>query len=70
MWRTTFRVSPHNLYTNFARLATLTNSIGGKAPLTTSQFIFADPPAVSARPVGGTIVVPYTFNRISTRTTR
>jgi hypothetical protein len=65
MWRTAFRVSPHNLYTNYARLETLTQKLGGKAPLTTSQFIFADPPPVSARPTGGTIVVPYTFNNVS-----
>jgi hypothetical protein len=64
MWRVGFRPSPHNLYTSYAKLEALTKKLGGTAPLTTSQFTFADQLAGSDRPVGGQIVVPYSANHV------
>ncbi len=64
MWRTSFRAAPHNLYTSYARLETLTKKLGGTAPLTTSPFTFEDALPGSARLVGGQIVVPYAQNDV------
>jgi hypothetical protein len=64
MWRTSFRAAPHNLYTSYAKLEALTVKIGGTAPLTTSEFTFADPLPPSSRLVGGQIIVPYSQNTI------
>jgi hypothetical protein len=65
MWRTGFRVAPHNLYSSYAKLEQLTNKIGGKAPLATSQFVFADALPAGSRPIGGSITVPYSSNSVS-----
>jgi hypothetical protein len=65
MWRVSFRASPHNLYTSYAKLEALTQKIGGTAPLTTSNFTFADQLAGSDRPAAGTIYVPYLYNDVS-----
>ncbi len=64
MWRTSFREAPHNLYTSYAKLETLTTKLGGTAPVTTSPFNFEDALPGSARLMGGQIVVPYEHNVI------
>jgi hypothetical protein len=64
MWRTSFRTAPHNLYTSYAKLETLTTKLGGTAPLTTSPFVFEDPLPGNQRLQGGEIVVPYPQNTI------
>jgi hypothetical protein len=64
MWRTAFRSAPHNLYTSYAKLETLTKRLGGTAPLTASEFTFEDALPGSARLVGGQIVVPYEHNDV------
>ncbi len=65
MWRVGFRVAPHNLYTNYARLSALGKTLGGKAGLDTSPFTFGDALPPSTRPIGGTIQVGYSANTIS-----
>jgi hypothetical protein len=64
MWRTSFRVAPHNLYTSYAKLETLTSKLGGTAPLATSPFTFEDALPGSARLEGGQVVVPYAQNDV------
>jgi hypothetical protein len=64
MWRTSFRTAPHNLYTSYAKLETLTTKLGGTAPLTTSPFVFEDQLPGNQRLQGGEIVVPYPQNTI------
>ena len=64
MWRTIFRVAPHNLYSSYNKLEQLLVKIGGKAPLTKSNFTFADDLPGSDRPVGSQIVVPYSENHV------
>jgi len=64
LWRTAFRSAPHNLYTSYAKLETLTKRLGGTAPLTASEFTFEDALPDSARLVGGQIVVPYEHNDV------
>lgn len=64
MWRTAFRASPHNLYTSYPKLWSLTQKLGGTAPLTQSNFTFADALPASSRLVGGRIAVGYSVNSI------
>jgi hypothetical protein len=64
MWRTAFRISPHNLYTSFAKLEALTRRLGGTDPLTKSPFIFTDDQSVRTRSQGLTITIPYSYNHV------
>jgi len=64
MWRTGFRSSPHNLYTSYAKMESLTKRLGGTSPLTTSEWTFADDLPAFKRPEGGQIVIPYSANHV------
>jgi hypothetical protein len=64
MWRTAFRIAPHNLYSSYDKLEFLTRRIGGKAPLATPLYTFMDPLPASSRLVGSQIIVPYAANTV------
>lgn len=64
MWRTTFRVAPHNLYTSYASIWALAQHLGAKAPLSTPAFTFGDAVPVQSRPSGGMIDIAYDANNV------
>ncbi len=63
MWRITQRAAPHNVYATSASLLTLAGKLGVAAPAA-PHWTFTAPADPSARPVGGSIVVPYPANLI------
>jgi len=67
LWRITTRLKPHNVYTDGKNLRKLARAIGAKAAATVPQpnWRFAVDAPLETRPVGGSIVVPYTYNKIS-----
>lgn len=65
LWRISQRPAPHNVYTDGAHLQSLSGVVGarsvaGQAP-TWQYGLAAD---VAVRPSGGTIIVPYQYNRV------
>ena len=65
LWRIKTRYAPHNVYTDGTHLQQLAKRVGATAPMTQAAWTFEDDAAYAARPTGGTIVVPYPYNRIS-----
>ncbi|MGZ6312325.1 MAG: DUF3048 domain-containing protein [Candidatus Limnocylindrales bacterium] len=65
LWRVTTRFAPHNVYSSGAKLEALAKRVGATAPLSQAAWTFRDDLAFARRPNGGSIVVPYSYNRIS-----
>jgi len=66
MWRIKTRFAPHNVYSSSKYMRLLVKAIHAPASVNyTPHWKFATDPAIDARPVGGTIVVPYLQNKIS-----
>jgi hypothetical protein len=65
LWRTSERLSPHNVYTSGQKLQALATRLGAVAPVTKPAWIFKEPIGLFDRPAGGSIVVPYPGDRIS-----
>jgi len=66
MWRIKTRSAPHNVYSDGPHLRGLVVAV--KAPTTVNykaHWQFAPDPPASQLPVGGSIVVPYPFNKIT-----
>jgi hypothetical protein len=64
MWREKFRAAPHNAYTSGAQLRALLRKLGGTDPSPKTPWTFGDPAPQSLRPVGGSITIPYYYNKI------
>ncbi len=64
LWRVRTRASPHNLYTDGARLDELAGVVGATAPPGGPVWQFGPDAPPAARPVGGRIEVAYPANRI------
>jgi hypothetical protein len=66
LYRVTFRLSPHNLYTDARNLRKLADNVGAE-PMETVKPVwhFAPDAPLEERPVGGKLVVPYPENRIT-----
>jgi hypothetical protein len=67
LWRIHTRSSPHNLYTDGKHLRQLARRVGAKTADRSPNWQFAPDADLSQRPEGGTIVVPYPYNRIKYR---
>jgi hypothetical protein len=64
MWRVDWRVAPHNAYTDGLHLRALLAKLGGTSPSPKTPWAFGDPVPEWLRPVGGSIDIPYFYNRI------
>jgi hypothetical protein len=67
MRRVNWKVSPHNLYTTGANMLALAGKVGATAPVSKSPFVFIDDLPPAERGSGGTLVVPYSGNKITYR---
>ena len=67
LWRINTRSAPHNVYTDGKNLRKLAKAVGAKPAETVPEPVwrFAADAPLEARPVGGSIVVPYAWNKIS-----
>ena len=66
LWRIRSRAAPHNVYTDGKHLRKLARRVGARAvPGQHPVWKFGDPAPLEARPVGGTITVPYLANKIT-----
>ncbi len=66
LYRVSFRPAPHNLYSDRKNVKKIPKSVGakdvqGQEPV----WKFAPDAPLEARPEGGTIIVPYTYNKIT-----
>ena len=66
LWRIRSRNAPHNVYTDEKNLRKLAKAVGGDPYQKVPEPVwrFAPDAPLEARPVGGSIVVPYPANRI------
>jgi len=64
LWRVSTRAAPHNVYTDGKRLRQMARKVGAKAIDKRPVWQFAPDADMSERPKGGTIIVPYPYNRI------
>jgi hypothetical protein len=64
LWRTRDRFAPHNVYSDGKHLRQLAKRVGAKDAPIKPAWTFAPDAAMADRPKGGTIVVPYLYNRI------
>jgi hypothetical protein len=66
LWRIGRRQAPHNVYTNEKNLRKLAKAVGGDPYKAVPDPVwrFAPDAPLEARPVGGTIVVPYPANKV------
>ena len=66
LWRVTTRFAPHNVYSNAKSLRALVTAVGAK-PVTAQAPVwkFAPGAEIPDRPKGGTIIVPYSANKIT-----
>ncbi len=66
LWRISRRSSPHNVYTDAKNLRKLAKAVGGDpyAEAPKPVWSFGPDAPLEARPVGGTITVPYPANKI------
>lgn len=64
LWRVNTRYPPHNVYTDGKNLRKLARKVGAKNSDHAPHWQFAADADISQRPQGGTIVVPYPYNRI------
>jgi Protein of unknown function (DUF3048) N-terminal domain/Protein of unknown function (DUF3048) C-terminal domain len=64
LWRVTTRAAPHNVYTDGKHLRQLARKVGAKAIDRGPVWKFAPDADISQRPQGGTIIVPYPYNKI------
>jgi hypothetical protein len=67
MWRVDWRVAPHNAYSSGPELRVLQQKLGATAPLTSPLWTFGDATPEWLRPDGGTITIPYSYNRVEHR---
>jgi hypothetical protein len=58
------RFPPHNLYTDGKHLRALAKRLGAKDGAMKAGWRFADDAALRSRPIGGTIDVAYSYNKI------
>jgi hypothetical protein len=66
LYRVTFRAAPHNLYSDAKNFKKIPRSVGAKAVKNQAPvWSFAPDAPLELRPKGGTIIVPYTWNRIT-----
>lgn len=66
LYRVKFRRAPHNLYSDRKNVKKIPGSVGAKAVKDQAPvWKFAPDAPLEARPEGGTILVPYTFNKIT-----
>jgi hypothetical protein len=65
LWRISERFSPHNVYTSGERLQALATRLGAVAPLAKAEWTFKEPIDLADRPGRGSIVVPYSGDRIT-----
>ena len=64
LWRTTDRFAPHNVYSDGKHLRQLAKRVGAKDGPIKAAWTFAPDADLLDRPKGGTLVVPYLYNRI------
>ena len=65
IWRVDWRKAPHNAYSDGLHLRALLKKLGGSAdPSPTTPWAFGDPAPELFRPVGGSIDIPYYYNKI------
>jgi hypothetical protein len=64
LWRVRWRSAPHNVYTDGKHLRQLAKKVGAKPIDRGPVWHFAPDADISQRPQGGTIVVPYPYNKI------
>ncbi len=62
--RVNYHVSPHNLYTTGPNLLAWAAKLGATAPFSRSPFTFAEDLPAADRGPGGTLVVPYSSNKV------
>ncbi|HET7678361.1 MAG TPA: DUF3048 domain-containing protein [Candidatus Limnocylindrales bacterium] len=66
-WRIRQRLSPHNVYSSTSRLRELAERLGATAPVSGSPWTFTVETPRARRPSGGSLVIPYAWNRVSYR---
>lgn len=66
LYRVSFRSAPHNLYSDRKNVKKIPKSVGAKAVKGQEPvWSFAPDAPLELRPQGGTIIVPYTYNKIT-----
>jgi hypothetical protein len=64
LWRTRDRFAPHNVYSDGKHLRQLAKRVGARDLPIKPAWTFGPDAVLADRPKGGTIVVPYLYNRI------
>jgi hypothetical protein len=61
------RTAPHNVYSSSTLLFQLADRLGARSNVDKPAWTFIDDAPLAARPTGGTIVVPYLYNKVTMR---
>jgi Protein of unknown function (DUF3048) N-terminal domain/Protein of unknown function (DUF3048) C-terminal domain len=64
MVRVRERIAPHNVYSSSALLFQLAGVLGARSTVDKPAWTFIDDTPLAARPTGGSVIVPYSYNRV------